>query len=70
MAAKSTILRRLTAEETQRLLTWFVESYDDGWRPIIESHHCGVSGRYEPVGTKQLVAKAGQLLTEINGVAE
>ena len=35
---KSQILRSLTAAEVELLLNWFVESYDDGWRPIMESH--------------------------------
>jgi hypothetical protein len=64
---KSQILRRLTAAEMELLLNWFVESYDDGWRPIMQSHQAEVSGRYEPVGTRALLDKAGQLLAEING---
>lgn len=30
MTARSTILRRLTADDIERLLLWYAESYQDG----------------------------------------
>lgn len=49
------------------MLNWFVESYDDGWRPIIQSHQADVVGRYEPVRARALLDKASQLHAEVNG---
>jgi len=62
---RSELVRSLTAAEGAQLLEWFVESYDEGWRPTMPSHVAGKVGRYTPFGVDALRAKAGELVKRL-----
>lgn len=66
MPSRSTLMRQLGALESEQLLRWFAESYDEGWRPVMQSHTASKSGRYTPFGADALRKKAGELLTQLD----
>lgn len=66
MPSRSDLARSIRTEEAVLLLRWFVESHDEGWLPVMESHVAGKSGRYTPFGTDALRRKAGELLTQLD----
>lgn len=65
MTTRSALIRSLSTDEATQLLQWFVESYDDGWRPVMESHVASKSGRYTPIGVDALREKAREVVDQL-----
>jgi hypothetical protein len=63
---RTQIIRQLSTDDTIVLLQWFTESYHDGWRPTIQSHVEGISGRINTPTQHALCLKAKKLLQQIN----
>ena len=66
--SRSSILRQLSIADTEKLVRWYAESYSDGWRPVMQSHVDGVSGRYTPVWAAELAIQAVEMVTELDQI--
>jgi hypothetical protein len=44
----------LTGDDVDRLVDWFVQSYDDGWRPMMQSHVRGRSAQFHAPWMREL----------------
>jgi hypothetical protein len=63
---RSRALRTLSADDVEMLARWYRDSYDAGWRPVMQSHVAGVEGCYTPPRAPQLRERVGLVLDHVD----